>query len=149
MRAALFWFTGVGLAVLGSVAFVSAGPKGGAAPICAARPDVAALDEAAVRRLAAKTAVTRRVVGGELTLAEAAAWFRYLDAANPPTGESSAQVDAGLSEEEQFCRQVMRWAKAQAPADGAAPEQAEALARRLEAELAALLRRDGAGPDAP
>ena len=98
-------------------------------------------DDPALCRLKAKTVVTRRLIDGELTLLDAAAWFQYLDAAIPSAGGDFVPDEEGLSDGERYCRQAIRWARGQART--MSPGQAARVERRLQAELDAFLQRDG------
>jgi hypothetical protein len=94
--------------------------------------------EETVRRLTAKGEAVQEVLDGRLTLWQAAARFRDLDA----TARASARRQArrrfpGLSEDERSCRQVIAWA---AEADEKRPGGGTGLARRLTAELEDALR---------
>ncbi len=89
-------------------------------------------------RIDAKWEVVRRLLVGRLTLLEAAAQFRDLNAepADCPCQDGHVWPNASL--EERLCRQVIAWAQREAR-DGATG--AGAAVTRLEAELAALLAR--------
>jgi hypothetical protein len=93
------------------------------------------LDEevrAARRRIAAKDEVAREAAEGRLTLREAAARFRDLDADAPEAYRRGwCCVPGAASDEERYCRQVLGHA---AVAARGRPGQAAAL-RRLEAQL--------------
>jgi hypothetical protein len=91
-------------------------------------------------RLQLRIAVCQNVAQERLTLLEAAAWFRYLDA-QPPIREGPPLVnDPGKSEGERLCRKVIRLVEMvfdrYDPADAAA---LKALRVRLDAELEKLL----------
>ena len=93
-------------------------------------------------RCAAKDTVVARIMAGELDLFEAAACFRYLNH-EPPEYRSMGYLQLpGGSDEEKLCRQVIRWVKTGGNASPSARE-VEQMRARLEAELAARLRRDG------
>ena len=138
MRTSFVLFVGVGLAVVGSVAFLS-WPKraddGAGQAASFFPPDQAATD--LFRRLGAKAAVTRRLLNGELTAPDAAAWFRYLDEASASGRAPVLTDDEGLSVDEWYGRQVIRWATEAARATGSPPSQVAVLVRRLEAEFLA------------
>src|SRR5262249_40300964 len=93
------------------------------------------LDEqvgAAQRRAAAKAEVAREGAQGRLTLREAAARFRDLDADAPEDYRRRwRDLSEGASDEERYCRHVLGQA---ATALRGRPGQAAAL-RRLEAQL--------------
>jgi hypothetical protein len=83
------------------------------------------------RRMAAKDEVAREAVKGRLTLLEAAARFRDLDADAPEAYRRGWRFLAeGSSDEERYCRQVLGYAER---ALHGRPGQAAAL-RRLEAQ---------------
>jgi hypothetical protein len=89
-------------------------------------------------RLSAKAHIADEVAAGRLSLREAAAAFRDLDAQQPrQVYDHPAAFPPGASEDERRCRAVIDWAVNAAP-----PDHAPALARRLEAELEVLLRQD-------
>ncbi len=141
MRFASCLFVGVAVLLVASVGLTSLrqrGPGGGGA----ARADVVLVagNEAAVRRLDAKSAVAQRLIDGELTLLEAAAWFRYITRTTAAAGDIPEPGEEDEPEAERFCRQVIRWAGTTART--ASAERSEAIVRRLEAELDER-RRDG------
>ncbi len=75
MRFASSLFVGVALLLVVSVGLTTLrhAPPNRPTPASSSSPNAAVM-----RRLKAKDAVTRRLIGGELTLWEAAAWFRYI-----------------------------------------------------------------------
>jgi hypothetical protein len=89
-------------------------------------------------RLKEKERVVARLRDGELTLLEAAAWFRFLND-NPPEHPAVFRTRfPGRSDGEKACRQVIAWVKT--TLFRTVPEsQAASEVSRLEAELAALL----------
>ena len=118
------------------------------APEDAASPEdlalLARLDhktEVIVRRLAAKRDVTRQVIDGGLTLLEAAALFRQLNA-TPADCPCSHDMMPGSSDGEKLCRQVIGWVEQQMR-EATSASQAAALKARFEAELEELLDKDG------
>jgi hypothetical protein len=143
MRFASNLFAVIACLLVASVGFLSLrqrGLLGGAEP---GRPAHASVliepaNEAALRRLDAKCAVARRLIDGELTLLEAAAWYRYIDEAMPPAGDLTLPGEEGLSEGERYCRMAIRWAGPEARQTS--PSRAEAVASRLAAELEQLRR---------
>jgi gas vesicle protein len=138
MRVASYVFIGAALVVGAAVAFISA-PQSGAAgrgAHLATPPDVAGL-----QRIKAKGAVTQQVIDGRLSLLEGAAWFKYLNEAMPEARSDIAPEDAGLPEGECYCRQVIRWVGTMA--EQTSSDQTQNVARRLQSELDARLRRDG------
>jgi hypothetical protein len=88
-------------------------------------------------RLKAKRQVVNQMMAGELTLFEAAAWFRFLNE-NPldsPSMERSAFAGDARDEDEVLCRQVINWVWAEVR-DQASVNKANEEARRLEELLA-------------
>jgi hypothetical protein len=94
--------------------------------------------EAVEARIAVKAEVIDALVAGRLTLAEAAARFRKLNASAgaPPTAVKGAFP--GATEEERLCRQVISWTTCVG-----SYESAHQTRERLEAELGRLLAQDG------
>lgn len=93
-------------------------------------------------RIAAKNAVADRLLAGEMDLAEAAAWFRHLND-NPPSFPSHFRDRwPGVGDGEKLCRQIIHWVKVRLQSTRAFSE-ADVVAHELEADLAALLARDG------
>jgi hypothetical protein len=84
-------------------------------------------------RVTAKGEVIRDLRGGRLTLAQAAARFRDVEDVRDP----------GPREQERLCREVIRWAEADAQTESWTA--GERTRRRLESELAGLLARGGRG----
>jgi hypothetical protein len=101
-----------------------------------------ASNEALLRRIAAKDQVTDRLLAGDLTLLQAAAWFRRLND-DPPHLPTDYSKLPGESEEEKVCRQVIAWAGHRLGLQGVAASEADGTVRRLEDELDGRLRRDG------
>src|SRR5262245_34047908 len=66
--------------------------------------------EAAVRRIRAKSEVTRKLCRGELSLFEAGAWFRDLNAEPVDFPGGHFRRLPGGSLNEKTCRQVIIWA---------------------------------------
>jgi hypothetical protein len=151
MRVSSCLFVGAALLVAGSAACFSLIQRGRApdfSPQLAAPTgfQVVAADEEGLRHLQAKGVVTRRLIAGELTLLEAAEWFRYLDDAMPASRTVPAPQDVGLSGDERYCREAIRWARAAAAESS--PTQGRVVVERLEAELDAHLKPNG-GPVLP
>jgi hypothetical protein len=94
---------------------------------------------AARQRIDAKWKVVRRLLAGELTLLEAAARFRDLNAEPADCPAQDSHLWPSASPEERLCRQVIAWARAHSRDDSSGA--AGAVVDRLEAELAALLAR--------
>ena len=91
------------------------------------------------RRVQAKNAVTDRLLEGDLTLAEAASWFRYL-CDNPPQYATNRSNWPGDSEGEKLCRHVINWVSGYLSHSRPASE-IERIVSRLEEQLCALLAR--------
>jgi hypothetical protein len=92
---------------------------------------------AIAERTAAKDGAVRELIGGRLTLAEAAARFRAADeSAGARFGRYWRWSDR--PEGERLCRQVIEWVRVELRSGGAAPG-GRLLLERLEAELAAHL----------
>ena len=90
--------------------------------------------EVAVRRIKAKAEVSRKLCRGELSLFEAGAWFRDLNAEPADGPERYVRRLPGGSLNEKTCRQVILWATGQLAHE--APEsQVLAFRCRLEEEL--------------
>ncbi|HVS36141.1 MAG TPA: hypothetical protein VMS17_11220 [Gemmataceae bacterium] len=142
MRFASGLFVGVALLLVAVVAVASFRHKSAARSEPAAASSVVMEgNQAVVRRLEGKSSVTRRLLEGELTLMEAAAWFRYIDRVTGPVDSILVPGEEGESDEERLCRQVIRWAEAQA--QQVSPQSSQAVVSRLEAQLDDRLRRDG------
>jgi hypothetical protein len=104
------------------------------------------------QRIDAKWKVVRRLLGGELTLLEAAARFRDVNAEPADCPCQDSHLWPSASPEERLCRQVIGWARAEARDDRSGA--AGAVVDRLESELKALLARGpirlrGTGPPTP
>jgi hypothetical protein len=115
-----------------------------------AEQESAALDERVrpvLTRIRAKVAVIEELRGGRLTLAEATARFRLLNAAGSQPALDTSAYFPGATEEERLCRQVVRWAVSAAGAESTSA--GEATARRLGAELDGLLARNGGRIELP
>ena len=89
------------------------------------------------RRLQAKYAVVTELLAGRLTLLEAAANFRDLDADLSEARDRLVQQYQGVPYEVALCRQVIEYARGELRLR--APEQVESVVARLEAELQARL----------
>ncbi|HZT82744.1 MAG TPA: hypothetical protein VFA26_21115 [Gemmataceae bacterium] len=97
---------------------------------------------AVVQRLEKKQQVIAALLGGRLSLLEAAARFRELNETPSELPNHSYRIlFEGKSDEERLCRQVIAWAYNEA--EVSSPEGARAVRRRLEAELAEHLARHG------
>lgn len=94
------------------------------------------------QRLKAKEEVVYRTVDGELTLFEAAAWFRFLNENPSDCQEAYRETCLGKSDEEKLCRQVISWVGESLRHRGLA-SRAEQETRRLEQILAQHLGKSG------
>jgi hypothetical protein len=131
MRFATCSFVAVSAVTLAAVAWLSLERHG---PVASAATRLAdAADGNAALRLGEKNAVLHQFVAGELTLREAAARFRDVDRALPPAGARRVPGEEDMPEGEWYCRQVIRWAQAQAAADPSGP--ADAVVRRAAGDL--------------
>ena len=92
------------------------------------------------RRTTAKRHVVRQLLAGQLTLLEAASWFRHLNE-SPVEQPAIPPHLPGNSKEEQLCEQVLCWAEAKLSQEreGDGP----AVLRRLRAELKVAVARGG------
>lgn len=68
------------------------------------------LAEVVTRRIRAKAEVIDRMKEGDLTLFEAAGWFRHFNAEPPECSENRLHHFTGNTENERVCRQVISWA---------------------------------------
>jgi hypothetical protein len=94
--------------------------------------------EETFRRLAAREEAVRDVLDGRLTLGQAAARFRDLDATTRAcTHRELARRFPGIAEDERCWREVICWV---AMAEGKRPDGGHGVARRLSAELEDALR---------
>jgi hypothetical protein len=82
-------------------------------------------------RIHAKTEVTRLLLARELTLLEAAARFRRIDATMPVPGEARSRSEADGQDQ---CRRVINWAESKGH-EAAGRERSAAVAASLEQEL--------------
>jgi hypothetical protein len=89
------------------------------------------------RHTQAKRAVVTELLADRLTLMEAAARFRELDADMPETRDRLLQAYPGVPYEVVLCRQVIGHARGEL--EVRAPEQVKRVVARLEAELQAYL----------
>jgi hypothetical protein len=100
----------------------------------------------AVRRREAKRQVTCALIDGRLTLRQAAAQFRDLDADSPDKARHWRPPE--YTEEEWPYRQVIAYVRAEFEANRRAPAQAQEWVARLEAELRGGRQPEGASPPA-
>jgi hypothetical protein len=89
--------------------------------------------EVLVERIKAKREVTRRLVRGELTLLEAAAWFEHCND-NPPDCPQKEWLGPNQSRGEYLTRQVIHWVRVELD-EKLPPTQVEERIRKLETEL--------------
>ena len=97
--------------------------------------------EESIQRCKAKEDVVRDVIAGELTLLQAAARFRDVNASWPKARAVVQQAYAGLPYEHALCRQVIAYAEAELRHQGSAHK--DSVLHGLEAELAGHLRQCG------
>jgi hypothetical protein len=97
--------------------------------------------ESSYRRLQAKRAVVSELLAGRLTLLEAAARFRDLDAGLPEFRDLLLQRYPDVPYEVAVCRQVIEQARSVPRVR--TPEQEASIVARLEAELQAHLDCEG------
>jgi hypothetical protein len=88
-------------------------------------------------RIAAKNDVAWRLLRGELSLVEAAAWFRYLNDQPPVQPCDFRQQCPGSTDGEKACRHVILWVRNLLWDEG--PELAEMVAACYQDELEDLL----------
>jgi hypothetical protein len=86
------------------------------------------------QRVARKEEVIGRLIAGEITLLEAAAWFRDLNDDPPDRPCDFRQLERGRSDGEKACRQVVGWVRSSLINHPDPAEAAKVLAR-LEREL--------------
>jgi hypothetical protein len=97
----------------------------------------------AERRAREKRQVIRELLRGELTLLEAAAWFRYLSDNPSECPCPFREQFPGRSDGEKACRHVIQWVRATWDCQGNKSQDAAILAR-FQAELDALLAKSPA-----
>jgi hypothetical protein len=97
--------------------------------------------EESLQRCKAKENSARALIAGQLTLLEAAARFRTVNASWPKARTFLQHAYAGLPYEHALCRQIIAYAEAELRHQGSA--QKDSVLHRLEAELAEHLRRHG------
>jgi hypothetical protein len=102
--------------------------------------EMGAQTQGAIERLRTRTKVIEDLRAGRLTLVQAAARFRRLNALTPAGGLDLRGHLVGATEEERLCRQVICWAEAADRPE--APSIAEQTRERLEAELQRLLAKN-------
>jgi hypothetical protein len=94
-----------------------------------------------VERTQARRAVIAQLVAGQLTLLQAAQYFRTLIDVDPAHASSEFDMPKGQSEAERYCRQVIVYTSGELMLAGS--EQASQVVDRLEAELNDYLKRNG------
>jgi hypothetical protein len=130
---------------LGWFALTWLGGKQGPVPRASGSPIVAEPAEQvriSLERIHAKGQVVERLADGELTLVEAAAWFRYLNDNPPGFPARFRELHPGRSDGEKACRQVIQWVELHLVVR-MPKSQTTALAGRLRAELDQLLAERG------
>jgi hypothetical protein len=85
-------------------------------------------------RKADKEEVARRLYDGELTLLEAAEWFRLLNASPPGLEDVGVREQPGGTEGERLCNQAISWARA-VTLNARPQEEADARVAVLRREL--------------
>jgi hypothetical protein len=90
------------------------------------------------KRQTARGQIVRRLLAGELTLWQAAAWFDHLNK-TPAEHPTVLVVVPGRSAEEKVCRQVLNWVQIAAQREPS--RETEATLRRLSKELEEALAR--------
>ena len=99
------------------------------------------LEKRLFRRIDGKNQAMAELLGGRLTLVEAAARFRDLEETLGDTPASAWRPQCAATDGERLCREVIHWVYARFRPD--APQLAEELAASLEAELWFCQDRDG------
>ena len=129
------------LAALAAVAWLAGllggGVRPGAGPHGAGEPTPEQF-RAIQARVEAKTAVIDRLLSGEVSLLEAAAWFRQLNDSPPEYPSDFRERCPGDGDGEKACRQVITWLETRARWDGGAAALAAA---RYRSELYEMLAR--------
>ena len=97
--------------------------------------------EESIQRCKAKEDLVREVIAGRLTLLEAAARFRDVNASCPKARTFLQRAFASLPYEHALCRQIIAYAEAELRDQGS--DQKDRVLHRLEAELAEHLRQHG------
>jgi hypothetical protein len=97
--------------------------------------------EVSLLRIKAKRQVVHQVVAGELTLFEAAAWFRFIND-TPPEFSYGWVSGPGASKEEKACRQVIGWVEEELLVMGL-PDRSAGLSDRFTKQLEAHLAEHG------
>jgi len=87
-----------------------------------------------VRRIERKMMVVRRLLDGDLSLVEAGAHFRDLNAGPSGMEDVSWHELPGADDGERLCRQVISWARAEM-AKACSPGELQANTARMEREL--------------
>jgi hypothetical protein len=100
--------------------------------------DLDAQIEESLQRCKAKEDLVRAVIAGELTLLQAAARFRDVNASWPEARAVVQQAFAGLPYEHALCRQVIAYTEVELRGQGS--DQKDRVLHGLEAELAEHLR---------
>jgi len=99
-------------------------------------------------RIAARNRVADRLLDDEMTLAEAASWFRYLNDNPRHLAAAYRSQWPGASDGEKLCRQVINWVGTRLSGTRTRSE-ADAIVRRLEGELVLLLTEGGGAVELP
>jgi hypothetical protein len=113
----------------------------GERPLPEAAPGAPEEEVALLSRLTQeKRAVAGRLIAGKITLAEAAALFRAINARRPKTFPLCPEPFPGRTDEERICRQVLAHVAAEL---SLSPGEADPRLDCLEYDLATLLAQDG------
>jgi hypothetical protein len=129
MRTASFWGTAVLVAGLALPLFVA---RRDLAMCQQQKEELQAQSHEVLYRIQAKRTVVEDVIGGRMTLREAAAQFAELNAICPTYMNLLRQLHPGLSDEEVLCRNVMSFVATEL---SHWPDQAACVLARLEKEL--------------
>jgi hypothetical protein len=94
------------------------------------------------RRIVARTEIIRRLIDREMTLFDAASWFRILNETPAHRPQMSWKKLPGGCDNEKVCRQVLLWARVHLR-DTVPSSQAKATLAALESELSEHIARNG------
>lgn len=97
----------------------------------------------ALKRINARYRITDQLLAREITLFEAAAWFRFLNESPSNYPEQTWRLIPGATDEEKLCRQVILWMTNRLAGGRQPSAQAEEVIRALEKNLADHLAANG------